>query len=113
MGLIWINLVGTYGVASAQFFWGRYAGLILRLLYQLSPVELADPINWKWLIVYVLLSRVPSLAQLRAVDLHEKVRKIIEKGPPAWLLDAFDNLKKDKHPRTKAACAKARLAMGW
>ena len=67
----------------------------------------------KRLIVYVLLSRVPSLAQLRAVDLDEKVRKIIETGPSTWLLDAFDNLTKDTHPRTQAACTEARLAMGW
>ena len=66
----------------------------------------------KWLIVCVLLSRVPSLAQLRSIDL-DKVRKIIESGPPAWLLDALENLTRDKHLRMKAACAEARLAMGW
>ena len=32
LGMMWINLVGTYGVASAQYYWGRMAGLILRLL---------------------------------------------------------------------------------
>ena len=35
--MIWINLVGTYGVASAQLYWGRMAGLILRILYNLAP----------------------------------------------------------------------------
>ena len=67
----------------------------------------------KWLIVYVLLSRVPSLAQLRSIGLDDKIRAIIQKGPPTWLLDAFERLTKEKHPRTKAACAEARVALGW
>ena len=33
----WINKVGTYGMASAQLYWGRTAALILRLLYLLFP----------------------------------------------------------------------------
>ena len=33
----WINKVGTYGMASAQLYWGRAAALILRLLYNLFP----------------------------------------------------------------------------
>ena len=33
----WINKVGTYGMASAQLYWGRTAALILRLLYNLFP----------------------------------------------------------------------------
>ena len=75
------------------------------------PVRLGD--GMKWLIVYVLLSRVPSLAQLRSIGLDDKVRGIIEKGPPAWLVDATEKLIKEKHPRTKAACVQARAAMGW
>ena len=33
----WINKVGTYGVASAQLYWGRMAALLLRILYSLFP----------------------------------------------------------------------------
>ena len=33
----WINKVGTYGMASAQLYWGRLAALLLRLLYHLFP----------------------------------------------------------------------------
>ena len=52
--MIWINLVGTYGLASAQYYWGRMAGLILRLLYNIAPVwDTWDPKFWRWLIVYV------------------------------------------------------------
>ena len=50
--MIWINMVGTYGVASAQFYWGRMAGLILRILYNLGP-EIFDITCWKWLFIYV------------------------------------------------------------
>ena len=54
MALIWINLVGTYGVASAQFYSGRMAGLILRLPYNVAQVaDIWDPKFWRWLIVYV------------------------------------------------------------
>jgi hypothetical protein len=33
----WINKVCTYGMASAQLYWGRTAALILRLLYNIFP----------------------------------------------------------------------------
>ncbi|CAE8611384.1 unnamed protein product, partial [Polarella glacialis] len=35
--MYWINTVGTYGVASAQYHWGSMAALILRLLYYTFP----------------------------------------------------------------------------
>eukprot|EP00438_Fugacium_kawagutii_P034644 Skav215975 [mRNA] locus=scaffold1158:60855:68030:- [translate_table: standard] len=31
----WVNKVGTYGMASAQLYWGRLAALLLRLVYHL------------------------------------------------------------------------------
>ena len=40
------------------------------------PKRLGD--GMKWLIVDVLLSQVPSLAQIRAVDLDDKARNVIE-----------------------------------
>ena len=46
MGEIWLNLCGTYGVASAQQYWGRMAALILRLIYYTFPQIL-------WAFVYV------------------------------------------------------------
>ena len=36
----WINKVGTYGVASAQWYWGRMAALINRLTYHLDEAFL-------------------------------------------------------------------------
>jgi hypothetical protein len=43
---VFINTVGTFGVASAQFYWGRMAALLLRLLYHLTP-------QGGWHMVYV------------------------------------------------------------
>ena len=33
----WVNKVGTYGMASAQLYWGRMAALLLRLTYMIFP----------------------------------------------------------------------------
>ena len=33
----WVNKVGTYGMASAQLYWGRVAALLLRLTYMIFP----------------------------------------------------------------------------
>ena len=43
---IWVNKCGTYGVSSAQYYWGRMAALTIRLLYYLYPEIL-------WAFVYV------------------------------------------------------------
>ena len=34
----WINKVDTYGMASAQIYWGRMAALLLRLVYHTFPL---------------------------------------------------------------------------
>ena len=67
----------------------------------------------KWLIVYVLLSRVRSLACLRSVGLTPKIRKIIEGGPPAMLVDNFEKLFRDKIMLTKQAASSAKAALRW
>ena len=46
----------------------------------------------KWLTVYVMLSRPRSLAILISVGLTQKVRDIIEEGPPTDLVKTFHNL---------------------
>ena len=43
----WINKVGTYGMASAQLYWGRMAALLLRLCYMVFP-----HIDWGFVFVY-------------------------------------------------------------
>ena len=41
-----VNKCGTYGVASAQWYWGRMAALLIRLCYQLHEAFL-------WILVFV------------------------------------------------------------
>eukprot|EP00435_Cladocopium_sp_Y103_P069283 s192_g33.t1 len=57
----WINKVGTYGMASAQLYWGRLAALILRLLYHLFP-----QVDWGFVFVddycWILRSDTAPLA---------------------------------------------------
>ena len=42
----WINKVGTYGMASAQLYWGRLASVLLRLLYHVFPM-----VDWGFVFV--------------------------------------------------------------
>jgi hypothetical protein len=42
----WVNKVGTYGMASAQYHWGRMAAILIRILYKLFP-------DIAWIFVYV------------------------------------------------------------
>ena len=72
----------------------------------------ADP-DIKWLIVYVLLSRVRSLANLRSVGLNSQIRKIIEGGPPELLADNFEKLFRVKINETLKVAKASRAAMCW
>lgn len=45
-GQWWVNTVGTYGMASAQLYWGRLAALLLRLVYLMVP-----SIDWGFVFV--------------------------------------------------------------
>ena len=67
----------------------------------------------KWLIVYVILSRVPSLKQLLSVGLSNKIRAIIEGGPPQGIEQTFNTLFADKIERTHVAALEARRQLGW
>ena len=49
--------MGTYGVASAQLYWGRMAALLLRLLYYIFP-----QVDWGFVFVddFCWLLRLPT-----------------------------------------------------
>ena len=66
----------------------------------------------KWLIVYVILSRPRSLATLRSVGLTDKVRAIIEQGPPEELVATFHKLFDGKIKETKSLAAQAAKRYG-
>ena len=67
----------------------------------------------KWLIVYVLLSRVRGLKNLRSVGMTAKIRQIIEGGPPDALAENFERLFRKKIKQTKDAAMAANVALGW
>ena len=66
----------------------------------------------KWLIVYVMLSRPRSLATLISVGLTDKVRAIIEQGPPEDLVATFHKLFDEKIKTTKTRATKAAQQYG-
>ena len=67
----------------------------------------------KWLICYVILSRVPSLKQLISIGLSDKIREIIEGGPPEGVVQTFSTLFAEKIERTHTAALEARRRLGW
>ena len=75
------------------------------------PPRLSSDI--KWLICYVILSRVPSLEQLRSVGLSDKIREILESGPPEGVVQMFSTLFAQKIQDTQAAALQAKQRLGW
>ena len=67
----------------------------------------------KWLIVYVLLSRVRSLKRLRSIGIDLKIKKIIEGGPPEMIAKNFLNTFGAKIVATKKQAYIAKAALGW
>ena len=66
----------------------------------------------QWLIVYVMLSRPRSLSTLKSVNLTNKIRDIIEQGPPEDLVANFDKLFHDKIEATMELAREAARTHG-
>ena len=71
------------------------------------------PFDIKWLICYATLSRVPSLKQLRSIGLSDKIRDILESGPPEGSVQMFSTLFAQKIQDTRAAALQAKQRLGW
>ena len=67
----------------------------------------------RWLTVYMVLSRVPTLGQLRSIGLDGRVRDIIDKGPPTGMLTRFNELFGDKALATDKLAEEAMQELGW
>ena len=78
--------------------------------YWFFPQRCDTPI--RWLIVYVMLSRPRSLATLKSVNLTQKIRDIIEQGPPNDLVANFDKLFHVKIEETRKLALQAARAHG-
>ena len=58
--------------------------------YWFFPQRCTDTI--RWLIVYVMISRLRSLKIIKSVNLTKQIRDIIEQGPPQDLVAIFNML---------------------
>ena len=67
----------------------------------------------KWLLVYVMLSRVRGLDCLVSSGLNDKIRDIIEEGPPEMLVGNFNKIFGEKIKATRKAAREARRKLGW
>ena len=65
-GKYWVNMVGTYGMSSAQLYWGRMAALLTRLIYYIFP-------DLDWNFVYV----DDFAFLLRATQAHNRATAIL------------------------------------
>lgn len=65
------------------------------------------------MIVYVLLSRVRALTELKTVGLSQKIFDIIQRGPPEELVGTFDRMFESKIETTYQKAREARQRLGW
>ena len=109
--IVWVNTVGTYGLGSASYWWGRLGALIQRIvLYIVGPSGLrwalryaddfilitSDAQIWRPLLYAVALLRalgVPLAAFTATADAEtqaEIVQKLFDGTPPTAFLRGFD-----------------------
>ena len=67
----------------------------------------------KWLGVYVALSRVRNLASLKSIDMNDKIKTIIEGGPPDTIPAQFETYFGEKEKKTALAAETAMQKLGW
>ena len=72
----------------------------------------ADP-ALRWLIVYVLLSRVRGLNTLVSLGITVQIREVVEAGPPEEVVANFERLFRSKIITTKRIAKESRVALGW
>ena len=67
----------------------------------------------RWLAIYVALSRVRRLKNLRLTGLNKDIWKIMEEGPPDSLPAQFRKLFNEKEAQTASDADVATAALGW
>ena len=67
----------------------------------------------RWLTIYVALSRVRRLKNLRSIGLSKDIQKIVEEGPPDPLPAQFHKLFHEKEAQTALDADAAMAALGW
>ena len=69
--------------------------------------------DMRWLVIYVALSRVRRLKNLRSIGLNKDIREIMEAGPPDTLPAQFSKLFDEKEKQTNLDADAAMKALGW
>ena len=67
----------------------------------------------RWLAAYVALSRVRCLADFKSVGLTNKIRTLLEEGPPETLPKAFATYFAEKEVLTQQQADAAMQKLGW
>ena len=70
-------------------------------------------IDMKWLGIYVALSRVRKLSCLKSIGMNEKIKVVIEHGPPDTIPAQFEAYFGAKETKTAQAADAAMQALGW
>ena len=83
-------------------------GLILHWIF---PRKLRRDL--RWLTIYVALSRVRCLKNLRSVGLNKEIRAILEEGPPDSIPAQFRKLFSEKEAQARLDADAAMAALGW
>ena len=81
------------------------------VVVKLPGVAMSRPVLW--LAAYVALSRVRSLDRLRSVGLDNKIRAILEQGPPNTLPARFHVLFSDKESETQTFAKECLRLLRW
>ena len=76
-----------------------------------ANLDATEPL--RWLAIYVALSRVRGLKNLRSVGLNKDIRRIMEAGPPDSLPAQFRKLFQEKEAQTALDAEAAMAALGW
>ena len=67
----------------------------------------------RWLAIYVALSRVRRLKNLRSIGLNNEIRRVMEAGPPESLPAQFQRLFQEKDTQTALDADAAMTSLGW
>ena len=94
-------LYGMQGTTADAGFWAHWN----------MPARMGPEV--KLLLVYVMLWRVRGLDCLGSFGLNEKIKDIIESGPPEVLVGNFKKIFGAKIQATRRAAREARKNIGW
>jgi hypothetical protein len=67
----------------------------------------------RWITVYMALSRVRSLSDLRSIGMTPAIRELIDEGPPAGFLTRFLRVFEDKIAMTQKEIEATLTELGW